>query len=72
MDYFDHAIALEREYPEFAGQFASSDSLKNVLAWMEPRVLSPDSVDIVGQDEFSYDFLIRLDANNRWLVFGVN
>jgi hypothetical protein len=29
-------------------------------------------VDIVGQDEFHYDFLVRLDAEGRWLAFGVN
>jgi hypothetical protein len=29
-------------------------------------------VELVGQDEFSYDFLIRLKPEGKWLVFGVN
>jgi hypothetical protein len=48
------------------------DSIEGVLDWMETRELPSDAVDIIGQDEFSYDFLIRLDDEGRWLVFGVN
>ena len=72
MEYSDHVAALAIDYPELAVQFARSDSLENVLDWMETRDLPPGTVDIIGQDEFSYDFLIQLEPPDRWLVFGVN
>jgi hypothetical protein len=72
MDYSEHVAVLASERPELAEVFARSDSLENVLDWMESRPLSAGSVDIIGQDEFSYDFLIRLEPEDRWLVFGVN
>jgi len=72
MEYSDHVAALANEYPELAVQFARSDSLENVMDWMETRDLPAGTVDIIGQDEFSYDFLIRLETPDRWLVFGVN
>ena len=45
-------------------------NLEGVLKWV-PRVgLSLAGVDLVQQDEFSYDFLIPVPAG-RWLAFGV-
>ncbi len=70
--YPDHVQALAVEYPELARLFSRSDSLENVLDWMQSRDLPSGAVDIIGQDEFSYDFLIRLEPEGRWLVFGVN
>ena len=71
-EYSDHVNALRAEFPDLATIFARSDSLEKVLDWMETRDLTAGAVDIIGQDEFSYDFLIRLDSEGRWLVFGVN
>jgi hypothetical protein len=70
--YSDHVNALAVDFPDLATNFARSDSLENVLDWMETRDLASGAVDIIGQDEFSYDFLIRLEPEGRWLVFGVN
>ena len=70
--YSDHVRALSGDFPALASNFARSDSLENVLDWMETRDLSSGAVDIIGQDEFSYDFLIRLEPEGRWLAFGVN
>lgn len=72
MDYFEYMSVLEAKHPELAEVFARSDSLENVLDWMQTRDLPAGTVDIIGQDEFSYDFLIRLEPEGRWLVFGVN
>jgi hypothetical protein len=72
LGYWDHVEKLRAEYPELADAFAASDSLENVLQWMETRNLPPGSIDIIAQDEFSYDFLIRLEPEGKWLVFGVN
>jgi hypothetical protein len=70
--YSDHVAALHTDYPDVATVFARSDSIENVLAWLATRELPAGAVDLIAQDEFSYDFLIPLDAQGRWLVFGVN
>jgi len=71
-EYADYVNELRADFPDLAAAFGPSDSLENVLDWMQTRELPTGAVDIIGQDEFSYDFLIRLDAEGRWLVFGVN
>ena len=72
LEYLDYVERLRPAYPELADEFSRSDSLENVLEWMNRRNLPAGAVDIVGQDEFSYDFLIRLEPEECWLVFGVN
>jgi hypothetical protein len=71
-EYADYVNELRGEFPDLANAFGRSDSLENVLDWMGSRDLANGAVDIVGQDEFSYDFLIQLDGQGHWLVFGVN
>jgi hypothetical protein len=71
-EYGDYGAELRTDHPELATEFARSDSIENVLLWMKRQDLAPGSVEIVGQDEFSYDFLIRLGADGKWLAFGVN
>lgn len=70
-EYTDYVAALRAEYPDLAFEF-TRDSVEAVLDWMQRRGLPPGSVELVGQDEFSYDFLIRLEPERKWLVFGVN
>jgi hypothetical protein len=72
LEYDDYVEALRADWPGLASAFAGRDSIEHVVLWMKQRGFPPGSVDMVGQDEFSYDFLIRLDAAGRWLVFGVN
>jgi hypothetical protein len=72
LEYSDYVDRLRADWPELADAFAGRDSIEHVLAWMDRRGFPPGSVDIVAQDEFSYDFLIRLEPEARWLVFGVN
>lgn len=71
-EYADHIEDLRVDHPELAAVFGRSDSLENILDWMKERNLPGGAVDIIGQDEFSYDFLVRLDEAERWLAFGVN
>jgi hypothetical protein len=72
MEYADYVGQLRLDHPELASPFAGRDSVEHVVAWMKQRGFRPGSVDFVAQDEFSYDFLIRLEPEDRWLVFGVN
>jgi hypothetical protein len=69
--FTDYVAALRAEYPELAEAFAGCHGIEEVLQWMGRRNLGRGDVDIVGQDEFHYDFLIRLDEAGRWLAFGV-
>jgi hypothetical protein len=72
LEYADYVERLRADWPELAAAFAGRDSIEHVVEWMKERGFPPGSVDMVGQDEFSYDFLIRLDDTGSWLVFGVN
>ena len=71
MAYLDHLQVLHRDHPALADELGASDALENVLGWMNRRGFPSGSVDLVPQDEFSYDFLIHLEEQH-WLAFGVN
>ena len=68
LDYPDYVEQLRADYPELAATFAAFTGLESVLNWMGRRPAG--SVDIVGMDEFHYDFLVRLEGD-RWAAFGV-
>ena len=72
LEYDDYVDQLRADWPELAAAFAGRDSIEHVIEWMKQRGLPPGPVNLVSQDEFSYDFLIRLEPEDRWLVFGVN
>jgi hypothetical protein len=70
-EYADHVAALRNESPDLAAEIASFRSVEAVLQWMKQRGLTRAAVDLIGMDEFSYDFLIQLEPNSRWIAFGV-
>jgi hypothetical protein len=67
----DYLERLRTTDPQLAAEFAGATGIEQVLLWMSRRGLAATAVDIVGQDEFEYDFLVRLDTAGRWLAFGV-
>jgi hypothetical protein len=71
-EFEDYVERLRPDHPELAADFAGFTGIEQVLQWMSRRALTGKDVDIIGQDEFHYDFLVRLDAEGRWLAFGVN
>jgi hypothetical protein len=71
LDYPDYVEALRAESPELAEELAAFQGITGVLDWMKRRGLTQAAVDIVGQDEFHYDFLIEFEGGGRWLAFGV-
>jgi hypothetical protein len=71
LEYADYVMALRDRSPELAAEVASFRSLERVLRWMGPRGLTQAAVDMIGMDEFSYDFLIQLEPAGRWIAFGV-
>jgi hypothetical protein len=71
LDYPDYVAALRTDAPELAEELAAFQGITGVLDWMKRRGLCQAAVDIVGQDEFHYDFLIQFEPGGRWLAFGV-
>ena len=70
-EYAHYANWLFHELPDLAAEIAGFTGIEHVLTWMQRRGLAQAGIDIVGQDEFSYDFLIELEPQGRWLAFGV-
>ena len=70
-EFEEYVAALRPQHPDIAQDFAGFRGLEDVLQWMGRRGLGRGDVDIVGQDEFHYDFLLRLDNAGRWLAVGV-
>jgi hypothetical protein len=71
LEYPDYVTALRSESPDLAAEVASFRGLEQVLQWMRQRGLMQTAVDMIGMDEFSYDFLIQLEPAGRWIAFGV-
>lgn len=71
LDFPEYATMLRAELPDVAAEIAAFTGIEQVLTWMQRRGLTAHDVDIVGQDEFSYDFLVELATGGRWLAFGV-
>ncbi len=70
-EYADYVTVLRDQTPDLAAEVASFRSLEQVLQWMHRRGLTRAAVDMIGMDEFSYDFLIQLELAGRWIAFGV-
>jgi hypothetical protein len=71
LDYPESVERLRAGAPDLAEEFGRFAGITGVLDWMKRRNLSTTAVDIVGQDEFHYDFLIQLEPGGRWVSFGV-
>ena len=70
--YADHVETLHAESPGLAAEVASFRGVEDVLQWMKRHGLTKTAVDLIGMDEFSYDFLIQLEPDGSWIAFGVS
>jgi hypothetical protein len=70
-EYADYVAALRATSPDLASEVASFRGVEDVLQWMKRRALTQTAVDLIGMDEFSYDFLIQLPSDGQWIAFGV-
>jgi hypothetical protein len=70
LEYADYIAMLRDRDTVLADELAELHGVDEILQWMQHRGLSSAAVDIVGQYEFSYDFLVQL-APQRWLSFGL-
>jgi hypothetical protein len=70
-EYADYVERLRAACPDLAAEVGSFHGVEEVLQWLQRRSGGRVAVDIVGQDEFHYDFLIELEPGGRWVSFGV-
>jgi hypothetical protein len=71
LEYADYVDQLRGSDPALADALVGFHGIEQVLAWMQQQGLSRAAVDIIGQDEFEYDFLIEVEPGGSWLAFGV-
>jgi len=70
-EYADYVARLRKEDAPLADEVGGFQSVSGVLDWMKRRGLCNAAVDIVGMDEFEYDFVIQLAPGGRWVAFGL-
>lgn len=69
-EYADHVAELARTDADLADLARDWQGIDAVLTWMQ-RSGTGGKIDLIGQDEFEYDFLIELTPTTRWLALGV-
>jgi hypothetical protein len=62
---------LRGRYPDLAVEFDRFGGVSDLLAWMQSSGRAKAAVDMIGQDEFEYDFLIEFSPDGTWLAFGL-
>jgi hypothetical protein len=71
LEFEEQLAELRGHDPALAAEFAGFTGIEQVLQWMTRREPGRAPVDIVAQDEFHSDFLVRLSGDGRWVSFGV-
>ncbi len=71
LDYPDYIELLRVYEPNLASEIEGFHGVEQVLQWMLRRGLDKPPLDLIGQDEFNYDFVVQFEQCGRWLVFGV-
>jgi hypothetical protein len=71
MTYSDQLAALRTADPALGALVASLRNLEAILKWALGFGVAFAGIDLVQQDEYSYDLYLPL-PDARWLVFGVS
>ncbi|MBY0461197.1 MAG: hypothetical protein K2V38_28065 [Gemmataceae bacterium] len=71
MNYPNQLAALTAADPVLGAQVASLRNLEAILKWAPTAGVAFAGIDLVQQDEYSYDLLLPL-PDSRWLAFGVS
>lgn len=71
MDYSDQLSLLCSADPALGAQIRSLRNLEAILKWAPGAGIPFAGIDLVQQDEYSYDLYLPL-PDSRWLVFGVS
>ena len=87
MNYAEQLAALTAADPALGSQVADLRNLEAILRWAPGAGIALAGIDLVQQDEYSYDLFLPLTSlfrvfevsgeserspDSRWLVFGVS
>lgn len=71
MNYADQFESLVAHDPSLGEQVRGLRNLEAILKWAPTAGISFAGIDLVQQDEYSYDLYLPL-PDSRWLTFGVS
>ena len=71
MDYPAQLAALVTADPALGAEVARLRNLEAILKWAPAAGIPLAGIDLVQQDEYSYDLFLPL-PDSRWIVFGVS
>ena len=71
MTYADQLAALAATDHALGARVAPLRNLEAILTWAPAAGIPFAGIDLVQQDEYSYDLYLPL-PDSRWLVFGVS
>jgi len=71
MNYAEQLATLTEADPALGAQVAGLPNLEAILKWAPGAGIAFAGIDLVQQDEYSYDLFLPL-PDSRWLTFGVS
>jgi len=71
MNYAEQLATLTEADPTLGIQVAGLRNLEAILKWAPGAGIAFAGIDLVQQDEYSYDLFLPL-PDSRWLTFGVS
>jgi hypothetical protein len=70
VDYTHQLAAVRAADPALGEEVARLRNLEGILRWAPGAGIPLAGIDLVQQDEYSYDLFLPL-PDSRWIVFGV-
>jgi hypothetical protein len=71
MDYAAQLATFTTADPVLSAEVAKLRNLEAILKWAPAAGIPFAGIDLVQQDEYSYDLFLPL-PDTRWIVFGVS
>ena len=68
--YPEQLVTLTAADPALGAEVARLRNLEGILQWAPAAGIPLAGLDLVQQDEYSYDLFLPL-PDSRWIVFGV-
>jgi len=69
-EYTEQLAEFQKAEPTLGADVARLKNLEGILHWAPDAGIPFAGIDLVQQDEYSYDLFLPLN-DARWLVFGV-
>jgi hypothetical protein len=68
--YAGDIARIRGSHPALAEEIASFVGIGQVMDWFSAKG-TPPAIELIGMDEFEYDFLVEVAGESVWLAFGV-